>query len=287
MMKLVAVMPARNEEWIIGLSLRAALMWCDQVIVGLHCCEDRTEEIVRGIAAETRRVSVVRFVKPDWNEMDYRQVLLQAARESHATHVAIIDADEVLTGDLLPVMRDRVSELRPGDCVTVPGLALWDGLDHYRVDHLFRSWYSLAFRDSPKLHWRDRDGYQLHHRHPFGCDQVRWNADGGVMHLQFVRQRALRAKQAYYKMMEVLRWPDQGVARIDQKYSWWDRPVAPGGLRELPPECWKPYEHLMKYADFTDGETWWERKIHQWFQEYGRERFAGLNLFGVEALQEV
>ena len=41
-MKLICLMPARNEDWIIGLSARAALMWCDELIVMDHASTDRT-----------------------------------------------------------------------------------------------------------------------------------------------------------------------------------------------------------------------------------------------------
>jgi uncharacterized metal-binding protein YceD (DUF177 family) len=45
-MKLVGLMLCRNSDWVIGLSLRAALMWCDAVVVLMHNCSDDTEEIV-------------------------------------------------------------------------------------------------------------------------------------------------------------------------------------------------------------------------------------------------
>lgn len=43
--KLICTIPVRNEAWCLGLTLRAVLMWCDEVIVLLHCCTDATEAI--------------------------------------------------------------------------------------------------------------------------------------------------------------------------------------------------------------------------------------------------
>ena len=56
-MKLVGMMACRNDSWVIGLSLRVALMWCDEVVVLLHACTDRSEDIVREVNKETPNLS--------------------------------------------------------------------------------------------------------------------------------------------------------------------------------------------------------------------------------------
>jgi hypothetical protein len=43
-MKLIGLMPVRGEDWILGLSARAALMWCDELVILLHSCTDRINE---------------------------------------------------------------------------------------------------------------------------------------------------------------------------------------------------------------------------------------------------
>src|SRR5690348_12957855 len=102
-MKLIGLMPVRNEAWCLGLTLRVALMWCDEVVVFLHACTDRSFEIVREIREEAGvdRVALSVYSNPIWNEMLHRQWMLLQARDHGATHIAIIDADEILTGDLL------------------------------------------------------------------------------------------------------------------------------------------------------------------------------------------
>ena len=34
-MKLVGIMPVRNEDWCLDLTARAALMWCDELVISL------------------------------------------------------------------------------------------------------------------------------------------------------------------------------------------------------------------------------------------------------------
>jgi len=86
-MKVVGLMAARNEEWCISLTLRAALMWCDAIVVGLHACTDRTGDIVTEIIHECDedkhygKVAWVEYSGGTWEEMAHRQGMLGRARE--------------------------------------------------------------------------------------------------------------------------------------------------------------------------------------------------------------
>ena len=51
-MKLVGLMPLRNEAWALGFTLRVALKWCDTVAVMLHACTDDSARIVRDLCNE-------------------------------------------------------------------------------------------------------------------------------------------------------------------------------------------------------------------------------------------
>lgn len=280
-MKIIALMPLRNEAWICGLTIRAALMWCDGIVCGHHACTDDTEAIIGQIWCEqSDRVFPVDLGdEPQWDEMDHRQRLLDECRAQGATHIALIDADEILTGNY--DIRANLRLLRPGEVLQCIGFNLWGSIDQYRLDGEFLiQQMSVAFRDRPDLCWRDRKGYQHHHRHPFGSTVARDQHMGhGMMHLQFARLQAVREKQAHYALTECLRWPEQGVDRINRKYRWWTKsdPI----LSYVPKSWWEPYAQLMEYADFTDGETWHGREVQRIIEEHGREKFAGLDLFGV------
>src|ERR1700683_1376879 len=93
LMRLIAILPVRNEDWCLGLSLRAMLMFCDEVIVGLHACTDASAKIVADVLfEEPGRITWTEHRDPIWSEMAHRQALLDIARERGATHIAIVDA---------------------------------------------------------------------------------------------------------------------------------------------------------------------------------------------------
>lgn len=288
-MRLVGTMATRNEDWVIGASLRIALMWLDDVVVLQHACTDRTAEIVSEIAREhPGRVHVLVEESQEWAEMAQRQRMLDHARGLGATHIAVVDADEVLSGNLLPVIREEAKQIPPGGYMSVGMPCMWRALTRYRVGQSVwsnRHDLMLLFRDTPGLKWQKRNGYDHHQRAPQGSRQVAVmrGGNGGVMHLQFAPWRRLVAKHAGYKCLERLKYPDKPVAEIDRMYS---LALDESGIQlaDAPDAWWEPYRDLMPLIDLN-AEPWQERYVRDMVREHGMGRFSGLNLYGVEADQ--
>ncbi len=300
-------MPVRNEDWVLGLSARVALMWCDEIILWMHACEDRSPEIALEVRDETAgddaRVRIFFQEKPEWDEMTHRQRMLEEARKRGATHIAIVDADEVLTGNLIPQIGGAYTEPRrlpvthcvaaasDGKILELPGYNLRGSLNQYHANGLWGNrWFSVAFADRPELHW---GGDRFHHREPMGHKWYPYKpieqGAGGVMHLWGASERRLKAKHAMYKVTERLRFPMKPVPKIDVMYSLWRSECD--GLAEgfsgarwkyaaVPDAWWAPYAHLMKYLN-VDAEPWQEAEVRRLVARYGAEHFRGLDLFGV------
>ena len=322
-MKLVGMMPVRNEDWCLALSLSVALLWCDEVVVLLHACTDRSRDIAFEIAQESNRLYIISDDADKWCEMTHRQFMLENARQRGATHLAIIDADEVLTANLLqwtegerrPITQ-AIHDMPQGSILELPGYNLRDpyapgqygeklrprnvGLHHFHNNGVWGNrWFSTAFADQPCLAWW---GDTFHQREP-RCrirpsDKLRsyrpiQQGQGGVMHLWGASERRLIAKHALYKVTERLRWPDTSVHGIDTQYSWaihGDANVHGGSLAygnpstwtysPVPESWWAPYAHLMKYLD-VNAEPWQEAEVRRLVAQHGRDKFTGLDLFGV------
>ena len=293
-MKLICTMPARNEDWCIALTARAALMACEELVVLDHASTDDTGEILRDVSDEhPGRVTILRDDDPVWNECRHRQAMLDCARSRGATHIALIDADEILTGNCVTdrhwMFRETVTRAG-GNILQLPWVCLARSI-HFR--YCTGIWgennVSCAFFDTPSSHWSSsgRDGYDFHHRHPMGqalsFARPMQHEAGGLMHMQFLSDRRLKAKQAAYKMQEVLRWPHrETVDLVNARYNRAvyeslpeEQPLAP-----IDHSWWAPYSHLMHHLRI-DGEPWQERQCKDWMSEHGPERFKGLDLFGV------
>lgn len=263
-------MPVRNEDWILGLSARAVLMAVDELVVLDHASTDNTAAILADLVTEyPDRVTVLAEPESVWEEMRHRQRLLDAARRRGATHIVMIDADEILTGNLLPDIRAIIANSPICSIVQLPWLCLRDSIDRVHLDGVWgEASVSVAFRDSPELHWSsgERGGYDFHHRHPMGATYrshcvMGETRQSGLMHLQFVSARRLRAKQFLYCLTERLRWPGRESAeQVRAKYS-----LAVYGTREkrppqfrmgvVPGAWWAPYADLMRFFQ-PDAEPW-------------------------------
>jgi hypothetical protein len=283
-------MPVRNEDWVLGLSARVALQWCDELVILLHSCSDRSESIVRDLLRE-QFVGRVKFLVEDgdsWNEMRHRQKLLCAARSARATHIAMIDADEILTGNLVVRMRELIEEMPRGFILQLPGYNLRGDLRRYHANGIWGNrWFSVVFADDPRLGWC---GDRFHHREPMGPALNEWRpvpqGYGGVMHLWGLNERRLVAKHAAYKMVETLRWPAKPRGEIDRMYSQAFDPGANPRFDQVwlyaaaPESWWEPYQDLLGHLK-SDAEPWQEAMCRELYAQHGAERFKGLDLFGV------
>jgi len=111
-MKIIGMMLARCEDWVLGLSARAALEWVDELVIVDHCSSDMTPRIISELSGlYPWKINLSRWNDAEkWDEMEMRDHALQLARKFGGTHAAIIDADEILTGNLIYSIRGWIAE---------------------------------------------------------------------------------------------------------------------------------------------------------------------------------
>lgn len=286
-------MPIRNEAWILEVSLEAALRWTDKLVLFFHACTDRSFEIAQEVIhrhSAARRVLLLTDRRSDWPEMDHRQIMLEGGRRIGGTHFAVIDADEILTANLVTPIREWIGKLEEGTVLDLPEIQVCDGISRYRADTNGpkdnpERWWTVAFHDSPRVRWEpSSEGYHHHRRVPSGCHILARNRSrpighptkGGVMHFQYADPRRLRAKQALYKVRDEL-YSIRNRSEVDQHYS---ETLSRRGmfLKPLPASWTEGYGlHRIRLRE----EPWQEAEVRRLFQEYGPGRFRHLDLFGV------
>lgn len=305
-MRLIGLMPVRNEEWCLGFTLRVALKWCDEVVVFCHACTDDSPFIAAEIGKESGgRVTVIGDPRESWDEMRHRQALLESARAMGATHIAMIDADEFLTANALVGIRGLVANTRPGWMLDLPlyncrerdtaSAFAYERWKNYHSNGVWGNrWVATTFTDRPELNWCG-EGY--HHREPFGAEWRGRHArplsqgEGGTLHLWGASERRLIAKHQAYKMGERLKWPNKPAAEIEYTYDPATNPnsvlaqrmnvAGPWTFAPVKPEWLLGYEDLAQYLHI-DAVPWQEDHVRSLLRTYGKETFAGLNLFGLE-----
>lgn len=281
-MNLVALMLAKNEQGFIGVSSRVALKWCDNLVVLNHASTDHTQAILDEVSEEhPGRVTVIHSNDAGWPEMHHRHRTLEAARAEGATHIAIVDADEVLVGSSVASVRSSIEKLQSGQYVFTRMHAMWRSIHQYRDDNSVWSNQKglvFAFKDSPELCWKPRGDYQYHNRPPSGSREGHF-FDGGIMHLQFSNWSRLIAKHAWYKIIERVQYPDIPISKIEAKYN---KAPDEAGIRfsPAPVHWWGPHEDLHRYFE-PDTQPWQAEEAKRLYIQHGPEMFRGLSLFGV------
>jgi Glycosyl transferase family 2 len=299
-MNLVGLMPVRNEDWILGLSARVALMWCDRLVILNHASTDRTgqicNELMRECAGDATeypggRIRVITLRGEQWDEMQHRQKMLDWARENSesaasATHIALIDCDEILTGNLIGNIREHVAALSIGQMLTLPLYNLRGGLNRYHLNGIWgQRTVSVAFKDVNTAAWK---GNTFHHREPHGVQWVRVNpvqqGDGGVMHLWASSLDRLRAKHRLYRVTERVRWPEKAVSEIEREYAqseagrpWIGDTPDKWTFADVPEAWWTLYQGLMGHVKL-ENEPWQNAEADRIIELHGRDFFAGLSV---------
>lgn len=291
-MKLIGMMPCRSEAWCVGMSVRVALQWVDELIFLDHCSTDRSRDIVSDLMREfPNRITDLVEQDSKWNEMAMRQRMLEMARDQGATHLSIIDCDEILSANVVAAARSYI-ETAPANSISQwPGYNLRGGLNRYHSNGIWGNrFFSVAFKDWPTAHW---GGDTFHQREPRGgkLDPYRPIAQGqgGILHLWAASERRLVAKHALYKVTERLRWPEKKIAEIERTYNWaikGDPTVPAYGTPDTwtyaeTPEAWLAgYKNLLQYIDIH-AAPWQETEVRRLVALHGKEAFQGLDLFGV------
>lgn len=282
-MKIIALMLVRSEEWVIRLCAEAARRWVDGTAAILHDCHDGTLDALL-------RTPNLRYehahAEDQWREMDLRQRLLELGREMGGTHFALIDADEVVTANVIPRMREYFFKLEPGQLLELPMIPVWRGFDKYRHDASVwsRSWLTVGFRDAPSIEgWapRGKHRYQYHNRPPAGHSVIRARpiipGDGGAFHLQWAAWHRMIWKHRLYYLTERIRWPDRRTP--DALLRIYGEAGDESGLflKDVPAEWWGD---LPKHLVDLDHEPWHKAECERLLREHGRGILADMDLWG-------
>jgi hypothetical protein len=285
-MKLVALLPFKNEEWILPTYLSSVSPVVDEVVAIDDGSSDGSRRLLEragvyvvdhGIVSET-----------GYAHHSIRSRLVQIGRERGGTHFLCIDADEALTAPARAHLGDAVQALSAGQKLTMQWLTLWKAPDLYRDDASVWSglFKDFAFADDGSL---AHDAAFLHGvgRTPGPNDGALVRADpdrGAVLHFQFVPWWRAQVKQAWYRCSELIHAPRQAydinctyaitlddpdaqTSRVPN--AWMGDLAVPDGIESLVPAQW----HLDD--------------IVRWFDRYGVEFFEPIEIWHVPALRQI
>ena len=216
-MKVIALLPIKNEAWVLEHTLACLSSFCDIVLVNDQQSQDRSREIAR------------RFPKVVWIDSPESQICEQArwrlwdvARQYDGTNLLwCTDADELVSPRLAGQFIQQ-AQLAAGTVVDCFYCHSWNGPTRYRtgLGQYTPYWKPVAIVDDRRVNYDRSRGLPLHEeRVPVSAGSPRVRAEGvPVLHLQWLLPNRSQMRQAWYRCRE---WMHGGrsAAAINEFYS--------------------------------------------------------------------
>ena len=296
-MKVIALLPFKNEEWCLPAYLHNTKVIVDEIIAIDDGSTDNSVKILEDAGAKVYSSEKLRNFNSGWSEGSIRAELLKLGREAGGTHFVCLDADESFSNNFAVLAKQILPQVKPGKKIAMQWLALWKSYTHYREDSTVWSdnWKDFIFADDPSLSYNSEQHMHLGRTpvSPNESGDSNWlridQNIGTVLHFQFSAYNNFQLKQSWFRCSELIQSPGT-EAEINAKYSitLLDDNV---GLKEMP-EVW--YEGIPMPTVGYDpewGEESFARKdllpgIMKYFDDYGVEYFKGLDIWHIPQLKE-
>ena len=280
-MKVIALLPIKNEAWVLEHTLACLSAFCDVILVNDQQSEDGSHAIAS------------RFPKVVWIESSESKICEQArwhlwdvARHYDGCNLLwCTDADELFSPRMAAGLLQRQREaLTPGTIVECLYCHLWHSPGRYRAGLGAYSpyWKPIAIVDDRRTGYDRSRALPLHEeRVPVDANAPRVKAAGvPVLHLQWLLPNRSQTRQAWYRCREWLQGGKPAVA-INETYAHtlpqWYVPTAP-----VPAE-WLDGVTLPGTA--VDVEpSWQDAEILKSFDERGIEFFEPLEIWQAPGL---
>jgi len=281
-MRVIALLPVKNEAWVLEHTLRCLSAFCDVILVNDQRSTDGSRDIAK------------RFPKAVWIESPDSRICEQArwqlwdvARQYDGDNLLwCTDADELVSPSSARRFLERHRDaLRGGAVVDALYCHFWNGPDRYRtgLGGYAPCWKAIAIVDDRRVDYDRSRALPLHEeRVPIDTSATRVRADDAtVLHLQWLLPNRSQMRQAWYRCREWLQ-RERSAAEINRFYAMtlprWHVPT------DAVPGAW--LQDLTLPGTEIDREpTWQQAEIFGWFDARGIELFEPLEIWQLPVLR--
>jgi glycosyltransferase involved in cell wall biosynthesis len=279
-MKIITLLPVKNESWVLPFSLKNFELFSDEIVLLDDASKDSTVEIAKRFS----KVSIVQFQENnDIVDMSKRRsVLLEEGRERGGTHFVFLDADEIFSQSFIDSINKNLSRMNPGDTMLLP----WINTSVREQQFFYspkeeKNYKDFIFCDDKLSTFTHK---RLSEARTPGQKKSKMYVpfkDGFVIHLQYALEKRYHLKQAWYRMQELLEGK-RVPKRINATYDF--TKTAPLKNNTLLHETYcKDNTHLLNTT--SDGELYFN-DIEKLFDKHQVTTFEALDVWHVEELRE-
>jgi hypothetical protein len=289
-MKVIAMMPVRNEAQLLPMSLGCLAGFCDRILVLIDV--QSTDDSL-AIAKSFAKVDVLINETASGASVAAgalvagRSLLFEAFRSYDGCNLGLcVDADEVTPPRIFSKFAQTVAAFdRPGAVFSLWWVQLWKSIDFYRADDSVwsNSWKPMAFHDDRHLFYpKDQPHFHESRTPRSGSDPVRLEGFP-VIHLQWAAWQRTQYKQASLRVFEYIGAGFRGASEINARYA-----VTLGdereGVKPVEPD-W--LEEVSIPADYLAPLPSWHRdRVLALFDTHGIQKFEPLQIWHIPEFHE-
>lgn len=214
-MKIVALTPVKNEEWILPTYISSMNKIADEIIILDDNSTDRTSEILKN---ENITV-IVPQISDKVNMSQKRLLLLEEGRKRGGTHFIWLDTDESFDSNFLQYGKEIITKLEPGQKITLPWITLWKSIEQERIDGVWKeNFKDVIVCDIPEYTFQNKDLSEGRTQGPNDKVIHLKRDQGTILHFQFLNFEDVQAKQAWYRCIELLQ-SKRSARKINNMYA--------------------------------------------------------------------
>lgn len=278
-MKIIVIMPVKNEAWILRNVLENFSSFADHVIVADQKSIDNTKEICSSFEK-------VKLITNPYNGYtnEVRFMLLDEARKIPGENNLIIqlDADEFITSEFIEEVKIFISKNKNLPVAfSSPWLQLYNSNKEYRIDGVWKdNFKEFAFIDDRKLDY-NRHYVTDEHINRIPDIKNKHKLKTPILHVQYLARKRCEIKQALYMCNE--RYKGIDPRKTNNRYSI-TKFLGNTKTNKLEETWYKniPLPDDVAYSTYDKTKL---DDIQNLFKEKGVEYYEPLDIWHIEELK--
>mgnify|MGYP001190507517 CR=1 FL=1 len=282
-MKKIIVMPIKNEDWILELSLRCASLWADHIIVADQNSTDKTAEICQ----KFEKVIYIKNFREELDQSYARQLLLDKTRELFGNDniILALDADEIISANVLHNVdfENIINNLTPGQSLVLQWIMLFGGLDYYIIDNQSvwgNNYKHFLFRDNGKYNFSDKKTSEPrmpeeYIKNSIQCEEIK------ILHFHFLDLERMLSKQRRYRISDYLENPGLFKAIKINRMYFITKQLKNLDMAQLP-KSWLENYGKIDFDFKTERLYCYDIEVLKYFTKHNISKFKWLDIWDVD-----
>ncbi len=276
-MKTIALMPIKNEDWILPISLHNLSKICDHIIIADQQSTDKSLEICR----QFKNISIIENHNSH-HDNSVRWLLLDEARKKFGYNnlILCIDADELISIHAINKIKEQT--ITSSCSFTFPWIQLWGDVRTYRNDGIWKdATKECIFFDDGTVDYDRHLVINDHTARVPTCVHNIYDATHPLLHLQYVFLEQAQIKQVWYKCHELL--SGKNARKINHRYA---HTLDADITTQTTPSTWF-HDISMLDIKYNSNNDWRYKEICDLFKIHGVIFFEPLEIWHIKSLRDI